>query len=226
MWLVGLPVPLTENSGGGRGPRSFQLLLNILRSPIKSFRLMQPFGKAKKTVFLMVMQSKESFVHMELARRWYHLFLPRWSVVQKAEDVPLTTYFPVGQQAARLYAEESQGEVGNAVADIIAGTPATAHIMGGVAIGQNIHTGVVDDTGAVFGYQNLRVLDGSIIPGNLGVNPSLTILALSEYAMSQVPIWDPEKASRIKPILFSKPLKNQVSAFTGEGNLLDQVKVR
>ncbi|OQW93602.1 MAG: GMC oxidoreductase [Beggiatoa sp. IS2] len=223
MWLVGLPVPLTENSGEGRWPRPVQLLFNILRHPIKSLGLMQPFGKAKKTVFLMVMQSKESFVHMELDRRWYHLFLRHWSIVQKANDVPLTTYFPVGQQASRLYAEESGGEVGNAVADIVAGTPATAHIMGGVAIGKDVACGVVDGTGAVFGYQNLRVLDGSIIPGNLGVNPSLTILALSEYAMSQIPIWDQAKSSQIKPILFSKPLNGQVSALTGEGNLLNEV---
>jgi cholesterol oxidase len=225
MWLVGLPVPLTENSGEGRGPRSLQLFFNILRSPIKSFKLMQPFGKAKQTVFLMVMQSKESFVHMEmeLSRRWYHLFLPWWSMVQKAGDVPLTTYFPVGQQAARLYAEESGGDVGNAIVDIVAGTPATAHIMGGVSIGKDISCGVVDESGAVFGYQNLRVLDGSIIPGNLGVNPSLTILALSEYAMSQIPVWDEAKSKQIKPIYFSKPLDGQVSALTGEGDLLNEI---
>jgi cholesterol oxidase len=73
----------------------------------------------------------------------------------------------------------------------------------------------------VFGYKNLRVLDASIIPGNLGVNPALTILALGEYAMNQVPVGDAERAARIKPILFSEPALRSVSPLDGTGNLLE-----
>ncbi len=54
-------------------------------------------------------------------------------------------------------------------------------------MGLTIEEGVVNDKFEVHGYPNMRVLDGSIIPCNLGVNPSLTITALSEYAMSHVP---------------------------------------
>nr|WP_081403321.1 GMC oxidoreductase [Acinetobacter sp. Ver3] len=68
----------------------------------------------------------------------------------------------------------------------------------------NAKNGVVDFSGEVFGYKNLRVIDGSIVPGNLGVNPSLTITALSEFAMSQLPIFSEELASKIKPIQFSQ----------------------
>jgi cholesterol oxidase len=83
--------------------------------------------------------------------------------------------------------------------------------MSGVAIGQDSGTGVIDESGEVFGYKNLRVLDGSIVPGNLGVNPALTITALSEYAMSKVPVFDAKRAVMIKPISFSAPMADTVS---------------
>jgi cholesterol oxidase len=47
--------------------------------------------------------------------------------------------------------------------------------------------GAVDFNGQIHGYQDLYVVDGSNIPVNLGVNPSLTITALAEYIMSQIP---------------------------------------
>lgn len=100
----------------------------------------------------------------------------------------------------------------------------TAHIMSGVAMGADAQTGVVDTSGEVFGYKNLRVIDGSIIPGNLGVNPSLTITALSEFAMSQIPVFDEQRAKTIKPISFSEPLAGQTSSLTGSGDLLAQIK--
>jgi cholesterol oxidase len=98
--------------------------------------------------------------------------------------------------------------------------------MGGVPIGRGPQNGVISESGEVFGYQGLRVLDGSIIPGNLGVNPSLTITALSEYAMSQIPLHDAERAAAIKPIQFSSPLVEQVSPLRGEGDLLQQIIAR
>ena len=54
-------------------------------------------------------------------------------------------------------------------------------------MGENTNEGVINDRFEVFNYPGMMVLDGSIIPGNLGVNPSLTITALSEYAMSLIP---------------------------------------
>jgi cholesterol oxidase len=66
-------------------------------------------------------------------------------------------------------------------------TPTTAHIMGGAVMGESAETGVIDADHRVFGYENLLVCDGSVIPANLGVNPSLTITALAEYAMSRLP---------------------------------------
>ena len=65
--------------------------------------------------------------------------------------------------------------------------PNTAHILGGATIGHSPEDGVVDSRQRVFGYENMLVCDGSAVPANVGVNPSLTITALSEHAMSHVP---------------------------------------
>lgn len=67
------------------------------------------------------------------------------------------------------------------------GIPATGHILGGAAIGKDSNHGVVDAKHRVYGYENLYVCDGSVIPANPGVNPSLTITALAERAMSKFP---------------------------------------
>jgi cholesterol oxidase len=71
--------------------------------------------------------------------------------------------------------------------EALASIPTTAHILGGVVIARSPEEGVVDARHRVFGYENLLVCDGSVIPANVGVNPSLTITALAERAMSFVP---------------------------------------
>jgi cholesterol oxidase len=71
--------------------------------------------------------------------------------------------------------------------EAVLNTPSTAHILGGAVIGADPSRGVVDARQRVFGYENLLVCDGAAIPANVGVNPSLTITALAEHAMSHVP---------------------------------------
>ena len=63
----------------------------------------------------------------------------------------------------------------------------TAHILGGSCMGDSAATGVIDSSNRVFGYDNMYICDGSMISANIGVNPSLTIMALSERAMSLIP---------------------------------------
>jgi cholesterol oxidase len=65
--------------------------------------------------------------------------------------------------------------------------PTTAHILGGAVIGRDAQTGVIDPEHHMFGYENLLVCDGSAVPANIGVNPSLTITALAERAMTAIP---------------------------------------
>jgi cholesterol oxidase len=73
------------------------------------------------------------------------------------------------------------------VTEILFDVPGTAHILGGCAMAASAVDGVVDSRHRLFGYRNLYVCDGSVIAANLGVNPSLTICALTERAMSHIP---------------------------------------
>ena len=70
--------------------------------------------------------------------------------------------------------------------EILFNVPATAHCLGGAVIADSPERGVVDHRHRVFGYKNMYVCDGSVVAANLGVNPSLTITALSERAMSYI----------------------------------------
>jgi cholesterol oxidase len=219
MYLTSNVVPLTDR---GSLPRQLRLLFNCLRHPIRTLKLLYPFGKTRHSVLLMIMQSADAFVHARWQPAWTRLFRRGMTLVQEPGDSRLTTYFPIGQAVARRYADKAGGAAGNVLLDILADVPVSGHVMGGVTIGAGPDNGVVDDEGRVFGYRNLRVLDGSIIPGNLAVNPSLTILALAEHAMSHVPIGSPEKAARVRPVEFSAPVAGSVSTLDGAGNLLEQ----
>jgi cholesterol oxidase len=222
-WLSFMMVPLTDAGGV---PRVLRLLLNMIKQPWTTLKLMNPVGKAKRNNVLMIMQSADSYVHAKWKRAWTKLFRKRLTIEQEQGDQPLTTYFDIGQKVAKQYSQKAKGEVGNVALDILVNTPATAHIMGGVPIGKSAQDGVVDESGEVFGYQGLRVLDGSIIPGNLAVNPSLTILALTEYAMSQIKAKDGRDASDVTSVAFSKPLPGMVSQLDGSGDLLAEAIAR
>ncbi|MGQ7246025.1 GMC oxidoreductase [Halomonas sp. V046] len=211
-------VPLTDAQGGI--PRPVSMLINILRQPLTTLRMLNPIGKARHSIIFLVMQTRDTFVHVNTKRPWYALFRPTWSVYQDKDDRALSNYFPIAHEAARHYVEAAGGgDAGNVATEVLTGAPSTAHLMGGVAIGTDADNGVVDERGQVFGYHNLRVIDGSLIPGNLGVNPSLTILALSEYAWSKEPVFDEGRAEAITPVSFSEPLPGMTSHLTGSGDL-------
>jgi cholesterol oxidase len=99
---------------------------------------------------------------------------------------PNPTFIPVANQAAAWIAERIGGVAQSSVTEAIANAPSTAHILGGAIIAPDPSAGVVDHRQRVFGYENLLVVDGSVVPANVGVNPSLTITALAERAMTFV----------------------------------------
>jgi len=72
------------------------------------------------------------------------------------------------------------------ITEILFNVPGTAHILGGCAMASSPKDGVVDDRSRVFGYHNMYICDGSVLSANLGVNPSLTICAVAERAMSYI----------------------------------------
>jgi cholesterol oxidase len=219
-WLYLPCVPMVTGKGF---MRILKMLGQTIIHPIKTFKTLRYKGKAARSLVFLVMQKSESFIHFEWRRKWYRFFKKGITAVQKKDDTPLTVSFPTAERATKLFAEKLGGQAASSLSEIILGTPMTAHIMSGVAIGSSRENGVIDETGEVFGYKNLRVLDASIIPGNLGVNPSLTITALSEFAMSKIPVFNQMRANKIKAVHFSVPLKGQVSSLKGTGDLLKNI---
>ena len=71
--------------------------------------------------------------------------------------------------------------------EVLLGRPVTAHILGGCPIGEDPQQGVIDREHRVHGYVGLYICDGTVMPANLGVNPALSILALCERAIDQIP---------------------------------------
>jgi cholesterol oxidase len=109
-------------------------------------------------------------------------------------------FVPVGQEVMERYAEKVGGIPQNAITEITMNMATTAHVLGGCPMSDTPQHGVVSPNFQVHNYPNMYILDGSIIPCNLGVNPSLTITALSEYAMAQIPH---KEGTKRTPIGFS-----------------------
>jgi cholesterol oxidase len=179
-WLSAL---LTD--GDSRWTRPLKYLANCIRHPFHFVRNAIPFGWAKKTIILLAMQTLDNKMELTLKRR---LLWP-WSrrITSRHQSSSIPTYIPAVNNAARAIAKKINGVAKNAITEVLFNIPLTAHIIGGCVIGKDAQHGVVDERCQVFGYENMYVVDGSIIPANLGVNPALTITALAEYAMSQIP---------------------------------------
>jgi cholesterol oxidase len=147
-------------------------------------RLLTVADWAQSTLILLVMQTVDQHLRLRLGRS----LLRPWKGLRGAPtDKPIPSYLPVAQEAAVILAEEMGGEPQNVASEVLLRTPATAHILGGCAIGTSPEDGVIDARHEVFGHPGLYVCDGSIIPGNNAINPSLTIAALAERFASHFP---------------------------------------
>jgi cholesterol oxidase len=172
--------------GGGKLPRQLYFLGAILRHPLRFLRLLWPFGWAKRAVILLVMQPLDNSLELRMRRRWWWPF-KRSLDSDRGDRPPAPTYIPIANETAVKMAKLMDGMPSSVLPEVLLDTCSTAHILGGCAIGHGPEDGVVDAGCRVFGHEGLYVIDGSVIPANLGVNPSLTITALAEHAMSQVP---------------------------------------
>lgn len=182
--LAPLATVLTE--GGGSLPRWLRWIGTAIRHPLQFLRSVVPFGWAQKTAILLVMQPVDNHLKYVLRRRWYWPFSKKLDSGRGSGE-PAPTYIPVANLVAKKMAEKMDGVPQSGLLEVLFDKASTAHILGGCPIGLTAEDGVVDPKSRAFGYDDFYVVDGSIIPANLGVNPSLTITAMAEHAMTYVP---------------------------------------
>jgi cholesterol oxidase len=177
----------TAMTGAGtRMTRPLKWIGALLRHPLRAARLtFWPFGWSRRTVILLVMQSLDTAMRLVPKRR----LLGRGVRLQTEQDRqrPNPTHIPAAADAARWMAGRTGGVAQSGLTESALNIPTTAHILGGAVIGADPEHGVVDADSRAFGYRSLLVTDGSAVPANPGVNPSLTITALAERAMTFVP---------------------------------------
>jgi cholesterol oxidase len=173
--------------GGGRVPRCMRFLGNVLRHPWEFLKSLLPFGWAARSSILLVMQTIESYLRFGYGRRWWRLGKRSMNSALAPGAEKITSYIPVANEIARRMGERINGRPMSSWPEVVFNIPMTAHILGGAVMGEHPEKGVVNFNGEVHGYPNLYVVDGSNVPVNLGVNPSLTITAIAEYIMSQMP---------------------------------------
>jgi cholesterol oxidase len=179
-----LATVLTDDGPGV--PRWARWMGNIAKSPRTFLTTLNPFGTAKGGAILLVMQPVDSHMRYRMRRRWYAPWKKKLDS-DRGTNKPTPTYIPLANEIAKRMAVEMNGIPQSGIIEVLMDKATTAHILGGCPMGATAQTGVVDTRARLFGYENFYVVDGSIVPANLGVNPSLTITALAEHAMAQVP---------------------------------------
>jgi cholesterol oxidase len=159
------------------------LAAGLLRHPLHTIRCLHPFGWARESLILLCMQACDCHIEMRLGRPWFWPF--HKMLMSRGRSIP--TFIPEANEFAKTVARLTGGTPMSMVTEILFNVPGTAHILGGCPMAEGPESGVVDGRQRVFGYRNLYICDGSVIAANLGVNPSLTICAMTERAMSYVP---------------------------------------
>ncbi len=159
--------------------RAARILGDLLRHPLENLRLFFVDDWSKRTQILLFMRTLEST--LRFSRGWFGM---KSALAQGTAPTP---FIPEAKDLAERFSRLVNGKPTALSTETLLGIPTTAHILGGAVMGRNADEGVIDKDNRVFGYENLYVCDGAMISANPGVNPSLTILALTERAMSKIP---------------------------------------
>ena len=142
-------------------------------------------GWAHNVTILLVMQHADNRMRFRIGRSLFTLF--RTGMVADEEPgYTINAQVEGSHEITRKFAVKTNGVPLGSIGENILGLPTTAHILGGAPIGKDASEGVVDENFQVHNYEGLYIVDGSIMPANPGVNPSLTITALAEYAISKI----------------------------------------
>jgi cholesterol oxidase len=168
---------------GTKVTRPLKWIAALLRHPVKAVKVLNPRGWSRRTIILLVMQTLDNAIALRPKRG---LFGGLRLQTEQDPERPNPTFIPVANQAADWIAKRTGGIAQSSITEALMNVPTTAHILGGAVIADSPEHGVVDACQRLFGYENLLVCDGSVVPANIGVNPSLTITALAERAMTFV----------------------------------------
>ncbi len=173
---------------GNKLTRPLKAIAGALRHPLRFLRAGAPYKWSRRTVILLTMQTLDNSMRLRPKRNLMGLG-PRLQS-QEDPDKPNPRFIEVANWATRRAAEKLDGVPASGVTEAFLNIPTTAHILGGAVVAADPSTGVVDAQHRAFGYDGLFVCDGSAIPANVGVNPSLTITAMTERAMALIPARD------------------------------------
>ena len=173
-------------AGGGILKRLLLTLAAFIRHPIDSLHTHFLPGWSRRGVILLVMQNLDNRMRLQLGRSIYTLFR-RGLVADPDPQHTVPARIETGHEVTWAFAKKTNGIPMGSLGENILNMPTTAHILGGCPFGQDSSDGVIGLDCQIHNYPGLYVIDGSIMPANPGVNPSLTITALAEYAMSQIP---------------------------------------
>jgi cholesterol oxidase len=174
--LGGLLTPLVE----GHDRRSWRWFVGLLRHPGVFLRGLNLHRASERSIVVVTMQDADNSLTTYTKRG---LFGRRTMTSKQGPGDPNPVWIPEGSDVTKRLAEKLDGDAYGTLPDVF-NVPMTAHFIGGCPIGDGPESGVVDPYQRMFGHPGLHVMDGSAISANLGVNPSLTITAQAERAMS------------------------------------------
>ena len=181
-WLIGSPI-----IKGGKTilERLMQTIMSTLQRPIEFIDMKFGLKWSQRGTAIMVMQTEDNLMRLKLGRNLYTLY-KRGLVPEHDLKHTIPIDSDLAHKIIHSYSKRIGGYPIGTLPEGLLAMPMTAHMLGGCLMGETAETGVVDETFQLHNYPGLFVVDGSIVPANPGVNPSLTITALAEYAMSQI----------------------------------------
>ncbi len=173
---------IDEREGESRVKTFFK---EVAKHPLRTLKALNPVGFGSQGLILLVMQDRDNKIKIK-AKETTTGRVKLYSDIYP-DSPPAPVYIPEANAFAKKLAELYGGVALSNIYEVFFNSPLTAHILGGCSIGESERDGVIDSNHRLFGEENIFVCDGSVIPANLGVNPSLTITAFTERAMSKIP---------------------------------------
>ncbi len=180
-----LALPLIEARSQPWGTRLLKVVMAILRHPLDFLDSFVGPRWADRTTILLVMQRLENLMTLTWGPGRV-AGLGKGLHANRDPHRPAPGEILQAHRVAREFAQRTNGVAMGNVAETLFDMAATAHLIGGCPMGPSADDGVVDLFCRVHNYPGLYVIDGTVLPGNPGINPSLTIAALAEYAVSQI----------------------------------------